>query len=122
MGCTFAFYLRKKTYTWDELKTKWVITYFMEGKYEDLLFLSTHEMDHISDLRLTSRNVTNYCIYNPYTAFSMYFGNPKKMQQCGGGKESPWIADGVDKEEVYKKLESWGVEVKRVKWDSEKKE
>lgn len=44
------------------------------------------------------------------------------MQQCGGGKESPWIADGVDKEEVYKKLESWGVEVKRVKWDSEKKE
>lgn len=41
-GCTFVLLKRKRTYTWEQLKTKWVIKKSIGSKYEECLFLSTH--------------------------------------------------------------------------------
>ena len=112
-GCTFVLLKRKRTYTWEQLKTKWVIKKSIGSKYEECLFLSTHTVKKVKNgFFKGERYLENWQSMHPETVFYAWLLTPEKRK----GTNLEYVAEDVDKKELFEKLESWGVEFERIKW------
>ena len=112
-GCTFVLLKRKRTYTWEQLKTRWVIKKSIGSEYEECLFLSTHTVKKVKNgFFKGERYLENWHSWHPETVFYAWLLTPEKRK----GTNLEYVAEDVDKKELFEKLESWGVERERIKW------
>lgn len=106
-GCTVSFWKFKRTYTWDQIKTKVIITYSFRP-----LLMGTNCPEYLTEIIFTPYIMRKprfirayiYSIFHPFRCIYMYF-DPKENRF----RSSKYYE--ADEEEFRTKMAQWGVEL-----------